>query len=520
MSRNKNPGKHSAPEKKKRGLWWKIPMWIVIIAIAAFIIPNAVNTGVSLHLRHYINSFDPVDYSGVDRVVPEIDPETGYYTFTTDRDLKIMMFTDIHLGGGFWSYKKDRKTVYEVISMLQKEKPDLVILDGDNTFAVPGPIYNGGGTLNNYMAAHDVINIFNHEGVYFSTVFGNHDTEVFGYTGRQKLGELYMNDRFEYCIFDQNFTDGGELPSVTNQIIVVKDSKGDVSKALLLIDSNAYVDDSIKAVLDWNYDIIRDSEVDWAADALKKLGSPETVAFFHIPTSEFRIAYEELDANGFKDTEDTKYITGVWDELINETTHSRIWHGGITRTDVPLADIDRFFETLGPDGMDVLEACYCGHDHVNNVAVNFRGVDLVYGYSIDNLAYTDIDQSGLQRGATIITISPDGTRTTQFKNAYKDYGVSDNAFVEVYTDRLYYEGSRPEGVSGPASDVITAKKATEEKAEEDKKDGEAESEAEAGTETEAEAGTETEAEDGAEADGGYYDPEAGSGSEIESGTEA
>ena len=448
MSRSTEMGKHGAPVRKKRGLWWRIPMWIIIIGAVCFLLANLVNFGVSLHLRHYINSFEPVDYSGVDRVVPELDEETGYYTLTTDRDLKIMMLTDIHLGGGFWSYKKDRKTVYEVISMLQKEKPDLVILDGDNTFAVPGPVYNGGGTLNNYMAAHDVIDIFNHEGVYFSTVFGNHDTEVFGYTGRQKLGELYMDDRFEYCIFDQNFTDGGELPSVTNQMILVKNTRGDITKALLLIDSNAYVDDSIQAVLDWNYDIIRDSTVDWAEESLKALGKPETVAFFHIPTSEFRIAYEDLEANGFKDTEDTKYISGVWDELMDETTHSRIWHGGITR-EGPLADIDRFFETIGPDGLNVLEACYCGHDHVNNAMVNYKGVDLCYGYSIDNLAYTDINYSGAQRGATIITIAPDGKRTTEYKNAYKDYGVPTDEFVEVYTDRLFYEGGKPEGVLQP-----------------------------------------------------------------------
>ena len=167
-------------------------MWIVIVAVICAGASALVNYGVSLHLRHYINSFDPVEYSEADRLVPEIDEATGYYTFTTDRELKIMMLTDIHLGGGFWSREKDRKTVYEVISMLQKEKPDLVILDGDNTFAVPGPIYNGGGTLNNYMASRDVIQICEHAGVYFSTVFGNHDTEVFDYTGRQKLGQLYM----------------------------------------------------------------------------------------------------------------------------------------------------------------------------------------------------------------------------------------------------------------------------------------------------------------------------------------
>ena len=452
MSREKRAEKHMSPEpakKKKRGLWWKIPMWIVIVAVICAGSAMLVNYGVSLHLRHYINSFDPVDYSGVDRVVPEIDKQTGYYTFTTDRELKIMMLTDIHLGGGFWSYKKDRKTVYEVISMLQKEKPDMVILDGDNTFAVPGPIYNGGGTLNNYMAARDVIEIFDHEGVYFSTVFGNHDTEVFGYTGRQKLGQLYMSDRFEYCIFDQNYTDGGDLPSVTNQIIQVKNTKGELTKAILLVDSNAYVDNSIQAVLNWDYDIIRDSTVDWAAVSLKALGNPKTVAFFHIPTSEFRIAYEELDANGFKDTENTKYVSGVWDELIDETAKSRIWHGGITNTEVPLADIDRFFETLGPDGMNVLEACYCGHDHVNNATVNYKGVDLCYGYSIDNLAYTDINYSGLQRGATIITIAPDGTRTTKYKNAYLDYGIPTDEFVDVYTDKLFYEGSKPDGVLRP-----------------------------------------------------------------------
>ena len=55
-------------------------------------------------------------------------------------------------------------------------------------------------------------------------------------------------------------------------------------------------------MLDWNYDIIRDETVDWADEAIRGLGMPETVAFFHIPTSEFRIAYEDLEANGWKDT--------------------------------------------------------------------------------------------------------------------------------------------------------------------------------------------------------------------------
>lgn len=102
--------------------------------------------------------------------------------------------------------------------------------------------------------------------------------------------------------------------------------------------------------------------------------------------------------------------------------------------------------TLGPDGMNVLEACFCGHDHVNNAWVNYKGVDLCYGYSIDNIAYKDIDKYGLQRGATIITIKPDGKRETKYKNAYLDYGVKSDG-VDIETP--YYEGGKPDGVLHP-----------------------------------------------------------------------
>ena len=57
------------------------------------------------------------------------------------------------------------------------------------------------------------------------------------------------------------------------------------------------------------------------------------------------------------------------------------------------------------------------------------------------IAYEDIDRCGLQGAATIITISPGGRRTTEFKNAYLDYGIPANG---IYTDRYYYKGERPE----------------------------------------------------------------------------
>ena len=48
-----------------------------------------------------------------------------------------------------------------------------------------------------------------------------------------------------------------------------------------------------------------------------------------------------------------------------------------------------------------------------------------------------------------ITIGADGKRTTDYKNAYIDYGVPADEFVDVYTDHLYFEGSKPDGVLMP-----------------------------------------------------------------------
>ena len=436
--------------KKARRKRWLIVLLVLVAAVGLLHLSDRICCGM---LKKYIGSFDPVDYAGTDRSLPVFDEATGHYSFSSENGLKIMMLTDIHLGGGRWTFKTDKKAIYEIVTMLQKEKPDLVVLCGDNVFACPGPIYNGGGNLDNKIVSSVILELFEHEGVYFTTVFGNHDTEVFDLCGRQKLAELYESDRYAYCIFRQEFTDSdAKIPSVTNQIITVKNSDGDMNKLLLLMDTNAYVDKSIKAVLDWNYDVIHQAQVDWAKDEVGRLsrlaGYPgrtciDTVAFMHIPVGEYQEAYRELEANGFNETEDSVYLEGVWDEKVDETLGIRIWYGGCTNFKDAPTEADTFFETLGPEGTGALEAVFCGHDHTNNVAVLYRGVTLAYGMSMDNTAYDDIALSGRQRGCTIINIDNDGTMTWEYKNAYQDCGAETDRFMNVYLDRYYYEDYAP-----------------------------------------------------------------------------
>lgn len=425
-------------KNQKRSKWF-ILLYIVIGIALIYGALFLCNVLANISLRNYIKTLKPVDYSTVsDHVLPVMDKKTGYYTFTTDRDLKVLHVTDIHIGGGIFTLKKDKKALKEVATMLQAEKPDLVITTGDNTFAVPALAFHGGGTFNNGMVAKTLMKFFEQEAVYYTTTFGNHDTESFDYTSRQRLAEMYMSDKNKHCILHQDFTDtDAKIPSVTNQIILIKNKKGDISKALLLLDSNSYASNNPLDSLNWNYDVLHDAQIKWAAKALKDLGNPQVLEFQHIPTGEFQEAYLQLEANQFKDTKTVQYISGVWGEEYSEKCKSRILYGGVQMNPASPAEKDQLFETLGPDGTNTLEAIFCGHDHTNNAVVRYKGVLLSYNYAEDNIAYPGLDKSGTQRGATLITISPDGTWNEIHKNAYIDYQVSSDEFVDIYLDHPY-----------------------------------------------------------------------------------
>ena len=431
------------PDKEKKSVGKKILkvikwffLGLLILIISALLI-HTICTGVAqILLRNYIKDVEPVVYEN--QLVPEVDEKTGFYTITSDDDIRIMQLNDLHIGGGLATLKKDKKTVYEVATMVQKEKPDLIILNGDSIFAVPDLIFNGGGTLNNKMVSKEVALFFDTLGAYYTVAFGNHDTEAFDYTNRENLGKLYMDEKYKYCIFNSDFDGYG----VTNQCILLKDTKDNIKKALFVIDSNDYIDNSISSSINWRYDTINDKQIDWVKDTVKSLSEKngteiKSLFFFHIPTGEFASAYAELAANDFKDTEDVKYIEGIWGEEVSEDINTRIWYGGCCQTDKDPKDVDNFFEELGPDGINTMEAIFCAHDHTNNAVVEYKGVLLAYGNSLDNTAYSGIAAYGPQRGAMVITVKNDGTWTQEHKNAYKDYGADTNKFINVDASTWY-----------------------------------------------------------------------------------
>lgn len=401
-------------------------------------------------LNDYIQTFEPVNYKE-DRLVPEF--YEGHYSYMSDRDIKIMFLTDLHIGGGKWTAEADKKTVYEVITMLQAQKPDLVILGGDNIYTAPGPIYHGGFTRKNDEVTKTVISIFEHEQVYYTTVFGNHETEFYSNADRKAIGDLYADTNNQYSIFKPEFVmDEDNFQSVSNQCIVLYNTKEDISKVLLLMDTNSYADNSIISTVKNEYDTIRQQQVEWAKETISSLSDVEgkydsykkCIMFGHIPIGEYKTAFDELfvtntnekgKVTGYSQLadkgENTTFIQGFWDD-------KKICYGGNGFSGISPATNDNFFEVMSLD-LDSLQACICGHDHLNAGMVEYRDVILAYGYSMDNTAYgKEIAQSGMQRGATIVKISQNGSIGWEYNNAYTDYGCDPNKYVPVYLDHPMY----------------------------------------------------------------------------------
>lgn len=420
--------KEVTTKKKSKGKLIGKIFLIFLLAIAVIAGATAVANFVSTNANiKKAEAFEKVDYES--QLIPEKD-ENGYVTFTTDRDFKVVQLTDVHIGGGFLSSKKDSLAMNAVAAMVTAEKPDLVIVTGDVSYPVPFQA----GTFNNLSSAKIFSALMDSLGVYWTLGYGNHDTEAYSYYGREVLSELYSSEESKYCVFENGPDD---VDGYGNQVINIKNSEGIITQSLYVFDSHSYVDGDVLGIM-WKYDNIHENQVEWyksTVNALneqnnevyKKLGKKEksdikSAAFFHIPLTEQKDAWYEYAENGFKDTENVKLHYGTAGES------GKVVYSGINE--------DELFEAMLETGST--KAVFCGHDHYNNFSIDYKGIRLTYGMSVDYLAYPGIYKKGSQRGCTLITFAPDGSFDCSAQSYYQDkytgvYEVEEITMQEITT---------------------------------------------------------------------------------------
>ena len=332
----------------------------------------------------YINA-TPYLYNGHSEIT--YDETTGVFTITKQEDdFNILQLTDIHLGGGVLSYDKDLKALKAIYTLLEHTKPDLVIVTGDLTF----PVGVSSFSFNNTAPVQQFAAFMRNTGIPWAFTYGNHDTESYAATSKYGLNELYKTISWNTS---RTLLYPYLQPDITgrnNQLIELRNRDGSLNQAIFLIDSNAYTGEGLN-----KYDYIHDDQVAWYQEQIQRRNEEEgttvsSLVFFHIPLQEYKTAYELYEQG----SDEVKYYFGSNDETFVDK---------ICCSEYP----SKMFETARELGST--RGFFCGHDHYNNMSLEYQGIRLTYGMSIDYLAMPGIARDTKQRGATLIVVHDDSS---------------------------------------------------------------------------------------------------------------
>ena len=283
----------------------------------------------------------------------EFDKGLGPVVEMNGKALKIMLFTDQHYTRVFGDRKADRLFNY----LVGAHNPDLIILLGDQCF-----------TPFNRAAYKRLIKTIDAKKIPWAPIFGNHDGD--GKATKNRLAQMLSES--SYCLFrygPENFGGAG------NYFINLKDG-GDYVYTFYLFDSGKEQKGG--------YPPLSAGQVkwyEWAINGMAATGGgivPSSV-MVHIPLREYTPAYDEAVAGG----------SVIYGKRGEEDLPSKINSGMF----------DKIIE-LGST-----KSVFCGHEHLNDYSVEYKGVRLTYALSSGYGSYGNKKI----KGCTILTVGTDGT---------------------------------------------------------------------------------------------------------------
>lgn len=289
--------------------------------------------------------------------------------FNKDGSFKIVQFADPQDGPNI-----DLRTIDLMNKILDDEKPNLVVLTGDNI--------NGIDCTSSEEVKKAIDNIaqpMEKRQIPWAIVFGNHDEES-GKMNKKEMMNTYMSYAYNLSQPGPSSIDG-----IGNYNLLIKDSKGKHPIFnIYLLDSGAYAPINFG-----KYDWIKKSQIDWYSNTSSELKKKykktiPSLMFFHIPLPEFRVAWEMGNAIGSRNEEEwpPKYNSGLFGRLV--------------------------------ETKDVL-GVFVGHDHTNDYVAELNGIKL--GYS-GNIGFRNQDKKKHSKGARVFLIK----ENTPWKfNTWMDY---------------------------------------------------------------------------------------------------
>lgn len=263
--------------------------------------------------------------------------------------LRIMQLTDLHWMGNEKGWEVTAKTIGK---LLDKEKPDLVVITGDVITGEPAR-----------KGWDDLVRIFDEHQAMFTVAMGNHDGE---YLCRGVMYDVLMKS--DYYVGTKG---PDSIMGCGNCVIPVWGAAECRPKALLyMFDSNDYPEDKIVG----EYDFIHFNQIDWYRKESERYrrengGRPlPALAFFHIPLKEY-----------------------------NQLTENRTSYG-LKREGIGASEVNSGLFASFLDMKDVM-GVFVGHDHDNEHIGIYKEIALGYGRVTGQQAYGEGE-----RGARMIVM--------------------------------------------------------------------------------------------------------------------
>ncbi len=350
--------------------------------------------------------------------------------FNEDGKFRILQIADI----------QDDYTLNNVVkefirTAIEKEKPDLIVLTGDNFagYSTGTNVFHGIDKSLAKKAINEYMSILEEYGIPVTMVPGNHDDDNIKLTKEEEL-EMYE----KYSCFIGYDADPDMYGCGTHNIPIYSSKNAyELAYNIWMFDSNTY-DEELGG-----YDYVHEDQVAWyvnKSNELKAANGGKTVpsmVFQHIIVNEVYDALEECpqgtpnsmerDGKSYK-FKDEYYKTGSFKE----------WPCPGTRPGTQ-------FGTMVRQG-DVV-AMFFGHDHNNSFEINYQGIDIVatpgctlssYGNEEKALRVIDLDENDTSTYETYLVQWKDYYGSSKMAmNHYNMYAQENSDWVKLISALKY-----------------------------------------------------------------------------------
>lgn len=301
---------------------------------------------------------------------------------------KVLNLSDPQLGNWEMGQKNAQVLAETVTRLIEEVKPDLITVSGDLAWA------------GHYAAYANLADLLDGFQIPWAPIFGNHDLQ----DGPEPVAKaIEILEQSKYCLYEN----GDPKLGYGNYVIGIEEN-GKLIHGIILMDSHnkmEWVNPQGETEERWAQ--LYPEQLDWYAnvvDELKAQGAKETSVILHIPIYTYCDALkaalkEGIDPSSIPPGKGQQL--GCWNQGYEDSF-------GVIYEAISCYPEDNGFFDLVLD-KNSTKTILCGHDHVNNLAVNYKGVRLIFAMKTGWGCYCNKELNG----GTVLTIDSNGNMHAQ-----------------------------------------------------------------------------------------------------------